>query len=383
MRHHNSLMHDLLKFVPWREFDRLVDEHDADRRVRTLTTKSQFVALVHAQLAGAASLREIEATLASHAARLYHLGAKAPKKSTLADANAKRPPDLFAALFAILLRRAHRGLRRAARDAIRLIDSTGLPLSALSEQWASFDAHSCSAKLHVMYDPDAGVPVHFAVTPARVNDIVEARAMAIEPGATYVFDLAYYDWSWWARLERAGCRFVTRLKSHTRTALVAERAVPAGDTVVADRIVRLSPRLRTTGRNPIDHPVREVHIRLDSGKILRLVSNDLAAPADEIAALYKARWQIELFFRWVKQTLKIRRFLGTSENAIRVQIAVALIAYLLLRLAHAAQTTVDSLLTFTRLVRTNLMHLRSIHALTTAAPPRRPPNLNQYEFALC
>jgi hypothetical protein len=383
MRHQNSLMHELLQFIPWGRFERLVEEHQADKRVRRLSSKSQLVALLHAQLSGAASLREIEATMASHQARLYHLGVTAPKRSTLADANAARPAGLFAGLFTALLGQAHRGLRKASAEAIRLIDATSIPLSSLSNVWASYEAHGCATKLHVVFDPDAETPVHFAVTAARVNDITAGKAMPIEPGATYVFDLGYYDFGWWAALDAKGCRFVTRLKKNTPTRVLSERPVEPGGSVIADRIVLLPARLKASRRNPCDRDLREIHVVLDTGKTLRLVSNDLDAPAERIAELYKTRWQIELFFRWVKQTLKIRKFLGTSENAIRVQLAVALIAYLLLRLAHAGQRAVASLLTFTRLVRAHLMQFRSIQALAAESPPPKPRNPNQMDLALC
>lgn len=381
MRHHNTLLHGLLQFIPWARFDALVDEHAADRRVRRLSSRSQLIALVHAQLSGASSLREIEATMASQAARLYHLGAKPPKRSTLADANAERPADVFCQLFQVLLGQGQRGLRKASRDAVRLIDATSLGLTLQSKNWASYAAHGCGAKLHVVFDPDAALPVHFVVTPARINDITPAKAMPVEPGATYVFDLGYYDFSWWAALDAKGCRFVTRLKAHTRPTLVEERCVETSSPIVADRVVRLAGRLAANRRNPLARDLREVHVRIDTGKVLRLVSNDLDAPAQEIADLYKARWQIELFFRWVKQTLKIRHFLGTSENAVRTQLAAALIAYLLLRMAHAAQRVVQSLLTFARLVRTNLMHFRTIDQL--AAPPNLQPTAkHQLHLAL-
>jgi IS4 transposase len=383
MRHQNSLMHELMQFIPWGRFERLVEKHQADKRVRRLNSRSQLVALLHAQLAGATSLREIEATMASHQARLYHLGVTAPKRSTLADANAARPASLFADLFAALLGQAHRGLRKASQEAIRLIDATSIPLSSLSNDWASYEAHGCATKLHVVFDPDVETPVHFAVTAARINDITAGKAMPIEPGATYVFDLGYYDFGWWAALDAKGCRFVTRLKKNTPTRVLSERQVKAGGPILVDRIVRLPGRLKASRRNPCDRDLREIHIVLDTGKTLRLVSNDLDAPAERIAELYKTRWQIELFFRWVKQTLKIRKFLGTSENAIRVQLAVALIAYLLLRLAHAGQRAVASLLTFTRLVRAHLMHFRSIHDLTAQSPPPIPSNPNQMDLALC
>lgn len=382
MRHHNTLLHGLLQFIPWSRFDALVDEHGSDRRVRRLSSKSQLIALIHAQLSGAASLREVEATMASQQARLYHLGAAAPRRSTLADANRQRPAEVFCQLFQVLLAQAHPGLRKASREAIRLIDATSAGLTAQSQGWAGYAAHGCGAKLHVVFDPKAALPVHFVVTPARINDITPAKAMPIETGATYVFDLGYYDFSWWAALDAHGCRFVTRLKSHTRPMLIEERCVEAGGTILADRVIRLADRLARNRRNPLDRPLREIHVRIDTGKILRLVSNDLQAPAHEIAELYRTRWQIELFFRWVKQTLKIRRFLGTSENAVRAQIAVALIAYLLLRMAHAAQRSVHGILTFARLVRANLMHVRRIDQLADPPPPQKA-HQNQLDLCLC
>lgn len=386
MRHHNSLIHQLLKPMPWHTFARLVDRHEADKHVRTLSTKSQFVALVHAQLSGASGLREIEATLESHTNRLYHLGIKAPKRSTLADANRRRPADVFVELFQVLLRQAHPGLRRNTNEAVRLIDSTSVSLTDLSSKWASYEAHGAGAKMHVVYDPDAATPVHFAVTPRRNSDINAAKGMPIETGATYVFDLGYYDFAWWAKLAAKGCRFVTRLKSHTKTTLVAERAL--GDDVVArgrvvlDRTVRLSGRLKNTRQHPLPQDLREVHIIIDTGKKLRIISNDLTSPAEVIADLYKTRWQIELFFRWVKQNLKIRRFLGTTENAVRIQLTVAMIAYLLVRMAHAAQNAVASPLTFARLVRANLMHAKSIHTLAEPEPPPAKMPSAQIDLAL-
>ena len=336
MRHHNTLLHNLLQFIPWSRFEALVDEHGSDRRVRKLSSKSQLIALVHAQLSGVSSLREVEATLASQQARLYHLGATAPKRSTLADANAQRSADVFCGLFEALLAQVHPGLRKASREAIRLVDATSVSLTAHAQSWAGYSKRGCGAKLHVVLDPDAALPVHFVVTSRRVNDITPAKAMPIEPGATYVFDLGYYDFSWWAALDAQGCRFVTRLKTHTRPTLIEEREVETGGSIIADRTIRLADRLARNRRNPLDRPLREVHVKIDTGKVLRIVSNDIQAPAQEIAEIYKRRWDIELFFRWVKQTLKIRRFLGTSLNAIRTQIAAALIAHLLLRMAHGA-----------------------------------------------
>lgn len=369
MRHHNSVFHQLLKHLPWEEFDALAAAHRADARSRRLTAKSHFLALLYGQLAGAASLREIVGGIESQRARLYHLGARLPRRATLADANRARPADFFAALLALMIGRAHRGLRRHLADTTYLIDATGLRLDARSGDWARFSEDVCGAKLHVVYDPDADRPIYAAVSPARVNDITAAQQMPIEPGATYVFDLGYYDYAWWARLDAAQCRIVTRLKANTPLSVVEELPVPLGTAILSDRIGHLPARQGSGRTNPFQDPVREVRVKLDSGKVIRILSNDLDAAAQEIADLYKRRWAIELFFRWVKQTLKIRRFLGTRENAVRIQIAVALIAFLLLRLAQAGQKAVASPLAFARLVRLNLMHRRPLDRLLDPEPP--------------
>jgi hypothetical protein len=376
MRHDNSVLHQILKHVPWALFDRLVEEHGADKHVRRLTTKSQFVAMTYAQLSGTSSLREIEAALASHRLRLYHLGAAPAKRSTLADANCLRPAEVFVALLGAMMGQAHRGLRRALADATYLIDSTGLRLDERSADWARFSAGVCGAKLHVIYDPDADQPIYAAISAANVNDITPAQQMPIEPGATYVFDLGYYDYRWWAKLDDAGCRIVTRFKKNTPLTVVEELAVPKDGAILSDRIGFL-PRRQTRSRaNPMADAVREVCVLTETGKRLRILSNDIDAPASEIANLYKRRWAIELFFRWIKQTLKIARFIGTTLNAVRIQLAVALIAFLLLRLAQNAQKAVATPLAFARLVRANLMHRRPIDRLLQAEPPK-PQNPDQ------
>ena len=379
MRHQNSVFHDLLKRVPWAEFDRLVAAHGADHRVRRLPTKSQFIALLYGQLAGAASLRDIVGGLESHAVRLYHVGGRPVARSTLADANARRPSAVFSDLFAAMVAQARRGLRRAVGDAVYLIDSTGLRLSGMGSEWARFSAMACGAKVHVIYDADAEQPIYAAVTAARVNDITVAQAMPIDAGATYVFDLGYYDYAWWAALDAAGCRIVTRFKANTPLAVTAERDVPEGGGILSDRIGLLPRRQARSRTNPFADPVREVRVRIATGKVLRILSNDLDASADEIADLYKRRWAIELFFRWIKQALKIRHFLGNGENAVRIQVAVALIAFLLLRMAQAAQTAVNGPLAFTRLVRANLMHRKRLDRLLE---PDTPPRQNPHQMAL-
>jgi IS4 transposase len=229
----------------------------------------------------------------------------------------------------------------------------------------------CGAKTHIVYDPDADLPVYSIVTPARTTDLTAIRQMPLEAGATYVFDLGYYDYGWWAALHEADCRIVTRFKSHTPLKLESERTVPVtfgeGAAILSDRIGYLPERQASRRKNPFHDKVREVRVTIGTGRTLRILTNDLDASAQDIADLYKRRWMIELFFRWVKQSLKLRHFLGTSENAVRIQIAVALIAFVLLRLAQASQDIIESPLTFARLVRSNLTHRRRVDQLLS--PP--------------
>ena len=196
--------------------------------------------------------------MASHQGRLYHAGAVAPKRSTFADANRSRDFRVFTGLFETMLAHAGRGSRRKIADAVRLINSTGLRLSGVGAEWARFSTSVFGAKAHVVYDPDLGRPVYHAVTAANVNDISAAKAMPIEAGATYVFDLGYYDFAFWAKLDAFGCRLVTRFK--TNTPLNAPRDMPLlpGSTVFSDRIGFLPARQAMNRKNPMQDAVREI-----------------------------------------------------------------------------------------------------------------------------
>ena len=381
MRHHNIVFHRILKPIPCVVVERAEEKHEADRDARAVAAKPHLIALVLAQLFGLRSLREIEANLRSHSGKLYHLGGKVISRSALATANASAArAEVFSAVLTALMAQVQRGYRRKIGDCVRLIDSTSVRLNSLSGDWATFSAGVCGAKAHIIYDPDADQPLYLMVTASNVNDITAAKTMPIEPGATYVFDLGYYDYAWWAKLDDAGCRIVTRLKANTPFSVIEERPVTPGSSIISDRIGNLPPRLAASRRNPMAGPTREITVAIDTGKKLRIFTNDLRASAEKIAALYKRRWHIELFFRWVKQTLKITRFLGTSENAVRVQIIAALIAFLLLRLAHEANKIVPGPLAFARLIRANLLHRRPISDLLQAAPPPDPGSQPMFAF---
>lgn len=382
MRHHNTVFQGVLKPVPWTVLQQSAVEREADRDPRTLAAKPHLIALLLAQLFGLRSLREIETNLRSHAGKLYHLGGKPISRAALSTANASAArAEVFAAVLKALMAQLQRGYRRKIGDCVRLIDSTSVRLSSLSEDWATFSAGVCGAKAHIIYDPDADQPLYLMVTASNVNDITAAKAMPVEPGATYVVDLGYYDYAWWAALNDAECRIVTRLKANTPFKVIEERPVTPGSSIISDQIGHLPPRLAASRRNPMAGPGREIKVVIDSGKMLRIFTNDLKASAEEITALYKRRWHIELFFRWVKHTLKITHFIGTSENAVRLQIIAALIAFLLLRLAQQANRIVPGPLAFARLIRANLLHRRPIADLLLAGPPPDPGSQPMFTFA--
>jgi len=312
--HHSTVFRQLANRLPWALARRLIAQHEADKGMRRLSTEQMLLTLLLAQVSEVRSLRDIEALLESQGTRRYHSGLQAVCRSTLADAAAKRPAAVFTGILCDLIARLSAKLPRGIGDCVRLIDATTLPLSRRSANWSRFSAKLCGAKAHVVYDPAADCPLYFGFTPARVNDITAARDMPIEAGATYVFDLGYYDYAWWAKLDGAACRIVTRLKANTKLRVVQTLALPAAPgNILSDQIGFPPERLARSRHNPMgEAAVREIKARIDTGKVLRILTNDLDAPAEEIAVLYKRRWAIELFFRWIKQTLKLRHFHGQS-----------------------------------------------------------------------
>jgi IS4 transposase len=373
MQYQSTVFAQLLKALPRPRFDRIAAGHRSGRKKSSLPEWAHLVSMVLAQLSGSRSLRELERIVERNQNALSHLGVKTVPRSTLADANALRPVALFEEVAALLA-----GQMESGREMVRLIDATRIFAGKRIDSWSAGGA----MKLHVMLDPESGRTVCFAVTSDRVNDITPAKAMLIEPGATYVFDKGYYDFGYWARLAAHGCRFVTRLKKNSPIRAVQNRALQEGcDNILADRTGLLSERLMSSRRNPYSERLRFIDVRIDSGRVLTLVTNDLDAAASEIAALYKGRWQIELFFKWIKQNLKLKRFLGTSANAIAIQILTALIAYLILRTAQHRNGFLLSLSAAAALVTSAILARRSLQSLLgpPPLPAMRPP---QMSFAL-
>ena len=332
MRYVNSIFVSLLKPIDRRWFRTVVERYDGDAYDKSFESWDHLVALIFAQLSRADSLRGLEAGFNANAHHHYHLGVGRLSRSTLSDANARRPVAVFAQTFAMLSQTADRRMRDESAEMLRLIDASPIPLGKMC-RWAKWNGRIRGMKLHVVYDPTADCPRAVEITPATVNDVEIGRQIALEAGATYVFDKGYCHYGWWAQIDAAGARFVTRPKDNARLRVRRRRPVGAiigdGFRIVDDAEVVLASK----GDSKLPIPLRRIRVRRDRGGTITLITNDMKRKAVEIAALYKGRWQIELLFRWIKQHLDLRRFLGNTDNAIRLQILAAMIAYLLLRIA--------------------------------------------------
>jgi hypothetical protein len=376
MRYQTTVFGQLLKVLSRGRFERLARRHASGRRKRQLHAWGHLVAMVFAQAGGARSLRDVERYLERHPGVRAHLDLGAVRRSTLADANRQRPAALFEDVAKLLAAEVAGG---RGREAVRLIDATRIMAGRRVAHWSS----DGGIKLHLVYATGSEVPVCFAITPERVTDLAAARSFPIEPGATYVFDKGYYDFAFWAKLAASGCWFVTRLKRNSPVRVIAERQVPMAGTVLFDRIVRLSERLAGARRNPLSSDMRLIGVRISSGRELVLLSNDLDSPAQAIADLYKQRWEVELFFKWLKQNLKITHFLGASRNAVTIQIMAALIVYLLIRIAQLRANTTLGLQAIARLIQPHALVRRSLaELLLPPKPPPKPTHL-QLTFELC
>ena len=384
MRSCDSIFGQLLKPIGRRWFAGVVARHDGDAYDKSFFSWNHLAALVYAQLAGASSLRMLEAVWNANAHQHYHLGVDKITRATLADANARRPVVIFAEMFAMLSLQADRALRQEGSEVVRLIDSSPIPLGAVIKK-RIWNGRIKGMKLHVVYDPGADRPARVDITPANVNDIEIGRDVAIEPGATYVFDKGYCSYPWWTRLHKAGALFVTRKKDNARFRSVKKRPLAQitgeGFSVIEDCEVKLASK----GDSKLALPMRRIRVRRENGGIIVLITNDMQRSAVAIAALYKTRWQIELLFRWIKQHLNLASFLGRSDNAIRLQILAAMIAYLLLRLAARESRSRMPAIRFANLVASALFVRKPLACIDK--PPKVNPNTtrphsspNQSEF---
>jgi putative transposase len=378
MRFADSIFASLLKPIDRRQFQKVVDRHDGDAYDKSFKSWDHLIALVYAQLAGIQGLRALETGFNANPQHHYHLGTGELSRSTLSDANARRPTGIFAQVFAMLAASADRQTRREGAEMVRLIDASPIPLDKVCT-WAKWNGRIRGMKLHVVYDPLSDVPTCVEITPANVNDVEIGRQVTIGRGTTYVFDKGYCRFDWWQKINDCGAFFVTRPKLNMRLRATRRRPLRKrkgdGFKVLADDEVVLTSK--GNARLPI--PLRRIKIRRQNGGVITLITNDLSRTAIDIAALYKSRWQIELLFRWIKQHLDIRKFLGVTENAIRLQVLAAMIGYLLLRIAARLNCISMRPLRFAELISQFLFTRRSIATITK--PPPVNPSTRQHKVS--
>ena len=371
MRFSNSIFVQLLKPINRRQFEAIVERHDGNAYDKSFKSWEHLVTLLYAQFTCTGGLRGLTESWNASPQHHYHLGTPVRlKRSTVSDANQRRPVAVFTDAFSLVASQLDTTTRREGKEMVRLIDSTPIPLGKLCE-WAKSNGRIRGMKMHVVYDPKADYPRVLDITDANVNDAQIGRTIAIETGATYVFDKGYCHYGWWRAIHDAKSFFVTRPKVSMKLKSVVERPVVVsegnGFTVLQDSEVSFASK----GDSKLPMRLRRVRVkRHEGGGTIVLLTNDLERSPVEIGALYKGRWQIELLFRWMKQHLKIRKFLGNNDNAIRLQLLAAMIAFALLRIAARTFRVSMSILRFRDLVAQFIFERRNIAAI------EKPPPVN-------
>jgi putative transposase len=368
MRFTPIIFSKLLAPINRRQFSAIVSRHAGDAYDKGFRSWQHLVSLVFAQFSAATSLRGLEASFNANSQHHYHLGTGRIARSTFADANRRRPIAVFADTFSMLAGQLDRSARREGNELLRLIDSTPIPLGKLCG-WAPWNGRIRGMKAHIVYDPGTDCPRLLDITHATVNDAQIGRTIKLEAGATYVFDKGYCHYGWWTAIAGAGSVFVTRPKTNMKLDLVRQRefAEAEGDgfTILEDAGVSFASK----GDSKLPIKLRRVTVRRHrNGATLELLTNDLTRSAVAIGQLYKTRWQIELLFRWMKQHLRIRSFIGNNENAIRLQIVAAMIAYVLIRIAAKANCVKLPVLRLLDLVGQCLFDRRKFGAIDKPPP---------------
>jgi hypothetical protein len=328
-----NLFAQVMDFLPWSSFHRIVERYAGDHRVRTLTCAEQFRVLAFAQLTYRESLRDIEACLSAQTAKLYHMGFReAIKRSTLADANERRDWRIYAQFAQLLIHQARRlyadePLGVELSNTAYALDSTTITLCLSLFPWAPFCSTQAAVKMHTLLDLRGAIPSFLHVSDGQCHDMKVLDLVIAEPGAFYVMDRGYLDWARLYALHRGGSFFITRAKSGMDARRIYSGACDRSRGVLCDQTIALNG-FYSRQRYP-DHLRRIRFYDPETGKHLVFLTNHVSLPALTICALYKRRWQIELFFKWIKQHLRIKRFYGTSENAVKTQIWIAVSVYVL------------------------------------------------------
>jgi hypothetical protein len=378
-----------MEFVPWTSFARIVQRHGGNSGVRTLSCAEQFRAMAFAQLTWRESLRDIEASLSANAGKLYAMGFRsAVKRSTLADANESRDWRIWSDLAAVLIRRAR---KLYANDALGVdldntvyaLDSSTIDLCLSLFEWAPFRSTKAAIKLHTLLDLRGAIPAFIHISDGKLHDVNVLDLLAFEAGAFYVMDRGYVDFARLHALHQAGAFFVTRAKSPMDARRVYSAATDRSTGVISDQRVMLNGYY--SARKYPEH-LRRIRFKdPESGKTLIFLTNNTALPALTIAALYKSRWQVELFFKWIKQHLRIKKFLGNSENTVKTQVWCAVATYVLIAIVKKELQLDASLYTCLQILSVSVFEKTEIScALQTDASQIGLPDvanqLNLFDF---
>jgi hypothetical protein len=378
-----TLFAQVMEFVPWTSFARIVQRHGGNAGVRTLSCAEQFRAMAFAQLTWRESLRDIEASLSANASKLYAMGFRsAVKRSTLADANESRNWLIWSDLAAILIRRARRlysgdSLGVDLDNTVYALDSSTIDLCLSLFDWAPFRSTKAAIKLHTLLDLRGAIPAFIHISDGKLHDVNVLDMLNFEAGAFYVMDRGYVDFARLYALHQAGAFFVTRAKSPMDARRVYSTPTDRSTGVISDQKVMLNGYY--SARKYPEH-LRRIRFKdPETGKTLIFLTNNTALPPLTIAALYKSRWQVELFFKWIKQHLRIKHFLGNSENAVKTQVWCAVATYVLIAIVKKELQLDASLYTCLQILSVSVFEKTEISCAlqADAAQIEMPSSANQ------
>lgn len=369
MAHCNTILSQILKLVPRHEFETLSIHHHLGRSFRTASRWSQFVAMTMAQLSGRISLRDIVESMSSQSHRLYHLGSAKLSRSNLARINEDKPYTLYEALFGKLLKRCQSMSPRhdfRFKNVLYSLDATTIDLCLSVFPWADFRTTKGAIKLHVGLNHNGYLPEFITITEGKTQDVTVGRTLAFPKGSIVAIDKGYNDYEWYNQLTEKGIFFVTRLKTNAAYRVVNRHDVLKTKGITCDQTIEFTSA-QTAKKCPVR--LRRIGYRdALTGKKYVFLTNNFALAAKTIADIYKSRWQVELFFKWIKQNLKIKSFIGTSKNAVMTQIWIAMCVYLMLTFLKFQSSITKSVQQILRLIQVNLFEKRDLMTLLRGDP---------------
>ena len=382
MSHNNTVFSQLLKLIPRHEFETLAKQHHSGRSFRTASRWSQLVAMAMAQLAGRNSLRDIVENMSAQVHRLYHLGSAKLSRSNLSRINEGKSYALYEALFGKLLQRCQAvapGHNFRFKNPLYSLDASTVDLCLSVFPWADFRTTKGAIKLHVGLNHSGYLPEFVTVTEGKGHDVTVGRTLKFPKGSIVAVDKGYNDYHWYKQLTDKGIFFITRLKSNAKYRVMSHRSVLKNKGLTCDQTIEFTG-IQTATKCPVQ--MRRIGYRdPETGKKYVFLTNNFKLCAKTIADIYKARWQVELFFKWIKQNLKIKSFIGTSKNAVMTQIWISLCIYLLLAFIKFQSKLTKSMQQVLRLLQLNLFEKRDMMALLRGDPPR-VVNFNINQMAL-